>query len=759
MGKIATIPKTGDCELIIGTGAHCDIALSEPAYLPFISETHAMLRRRGKTYSIKDTNSRQGTFVNGHRIGGSWVRIALHDDISLGQCPFKVAGLLLRDQRVTLEACNLNYSIDTHDKGFLGAKHRRILTSEVSFRAEPGELVGIMGPSGAGKTVLLNLLNGALTPGKDAKGTLGAVVVNGRFSVHEDQELLRDFIGYVPQDDMLVPELTVRQSLAYSLELKYADTGIEPKFKAARIESTAQKLGFLGDKTGQYLDTLIGSADTRRGLSGGERKKANIAHELIKNPLLLFLDEPTSGLSSVDSDNIISLLKGLCQTDKTTILMTIHQPSEGSFNLLDKVLILNYGGTVGFYGTPADAVSYFQGKAGVRIGNRNPAEFILEALDRWSHAETPKNAYENTIHARKYAPQTDHARSAGEGHAARSFTLTGAMRQFATLFRRNLSVTKADTGNLWFQVLQPVLIAALLLASFAGFRADYHQEDHDDRVAYYLVKDSPSQGLVFNSQKRSEASAWAEHVDNGRRLSVGAANRLGAVYFLMLVSAIWIGIINTCREIVGEKAVLGREGRSYLRISSYLCAKFIYFSVMSTLQVGVIVMAVKFALLPAMPLWFMWGLMALTAASAAAIGLTLSSAVNSQRTALTAVPMVMIPQLLFGGLVRPIRYLDSEGLAALDGLHHVMLQKWAFLAALLGGDRQGIQVLEKVVDLAHFDAARRLSYKVLSLVDLFFGKGLGNGPDGMSIALAGIAVQTLVLLAVAYVLLRRKYVR
>ncbi len=751
MGKTTTIPQTGDCEFTIGTGQQCDIALTDPAYLPYLSESHAALRRKGTTYYVKDTASSQGTFVNGRRVGNRWERIALHDDITLGTCPFKVAGLLLRDQKITLEACNLNYAI--------GGKQARTLTDDVSFRVEPGELVGIMGPSGAGKTVLLNLLNGALSPGQNANGQPGAVVINGRFAVHQDQDLLRDFIGYVPQDDMLIPELTVRQSLDYSLELKYADSGIAADFKKQRIEETACKLGFTDEATDRYLDTLIGSPDTRRGLSGGERKKANIAHEMIKNPLLLFLDEPTSGLSSVDSDNIVALIRGLCHTEQTTTLMTIHQPSEASFNLLDKVLILNYGGTLAFYGRPEDAVSYFQATAGVRTSSRNPAEFILETLDRWPGSEAPQATFRKTVHYQKYAPKESPARNAARKQVPRSWSVGGFVRQFTTLFRRNLSVNKADRGNLWFQLLQPLLIAGLLLACFQGYPQDYAKESRDDRVAYYMVKNSGSGGLQFTSQNRTEAMQWADLEENQTLVSVGTANRVGAIYFLMLVSAIWIGIINTCREIVGEKAVLRREGRSYLRISSYLGAKFSFFSILSGLQVGVIVCAVKWFLMPAMSFGFMWGLMLLTAASAASIGLALSAAVNSQRTALTAVPMVMIPQLLFGGLVRPIRYLETEGLALWNGLHHLMLQKWAFLAALLGGDRQDLQVLEKIVAFSHYDATKRLSFDVLSLVEQFFGRSVGGCASGMAVALVGILVPTLLLLGLAYVLLRRKYLR
>lgn len=747
MSQIANIPKTGDFEIAIGTNAACDIALCDAVFRSFISDRHAALKRRKNSYFVRDLGSSQGTFVNGFRVGRRWTRIALHDNIYLGECPFKVTSLLLRSQQVSLQARHLHYAIS-------GRGSRRELTRDISFKVGAGELVGILGPSGSGKTVLLNLLSGAATPTPNEDGQRGVVTLNERFSLHDEKDLLKDFIGFVPQDDILIPELTVEQSLAFSLELKYADSGIAKAFKQQRIESTVEKLGFTGKKKKQFLGTAIGSPDTRRGLSGGERRKVNIAHELIRNPLLLFLDEPTSGLSSVDADNIVNLLSQLCRTDKTTIITTIHQPSAAAFARFDKVLILNHGGRLAFFGPPDKAVEYFERQAGRTSGNRNPAEFILEAVDQWSQPKPPEEAFRATALAAQVMPTGAWTPPADAAATVCRDTACGGARQFVTLLKRNLCVSRADIGNLWFAFLQPLLVAALIVLCFHGYQGDYQQQTRDERIVYHIVQNS-GQGLSLTQRNLKKATTWANAAANRHYLDSGSANRIGAVYFLLIVAALWVGIINTCREIVGEKAVLKREGRSYLRMSSYLLAKFVFFALLSSLQVGVIVLGVKAGLMPRLPGWYFWGILSLTAACATSLGLALSGLVATQRMALTAVPLLLIPQLLFGGLVRPIKYI-APGFA---WVHDLMLQKWAFLATLVDRNALGIQVLDKATDFNNYDITQRLVYHLETLAEMYFGSAAAVPDAALKNALVMMTGQGLAVLLLAYVLLRIKYTR
>ncbi|MDQ2656729.1 MAG: ATP-binding cassette domain-containing protein, partial [Bacteroidota bacterium] len=238
----------------------------------------------------------------------------------------------------------------------------------------PGKLIGIMGASGAGKTTLLNVLAGLEKPGK------GEIVING-LNVHTEKEKLHGVVGYVAQDDLLVEELTVYQNLYFNARLCLA--GCEEAELCKRVMETLTNLGL-----DQRKDLKVGNA-LEKTISGGQRKRLNIALELIREPAILFLDEPTSGLSSRDSENVIDLLKELSLKGKL-IFVVIHQPSSDIFKMFDKMIIMDTGGLPVYYGSPVEAVSYFKkgthqvdsnrGQCEV-CGNVNPEQIfnIIEA--------------------------------------------------------------------------------------------------------------------------------------------------------------------------------------------------------------------------------------------------------------------------------------------------------------------------------------------------------------------------------------------
>ncbi|HPV56889.1 MAG TPA: ATP-binding cassette domain-containing protein, partial [Tenuifilaceae bacterium] len=213
-----------------------------------------------------------------------------------------------------------------------------------SFTAYSGQLIGIMGGSGVGKSTLLNLLNGNLKPAN------GKVLING-YDINENKAELEGVIGYVPQDDLLVDELTVYQNLYYNASLCFSNID-------------KQALSELIDKTLNDFD-LVEARDLRVGdplnkyISGGQRKRLNMAMELMREPSVLFVDEPTSGLSSMDSERIMLLLKKQSFKGKI-VFANIHQPSSDVFKLFDKIIVLDHGGRPIFQGNPMDAVVYFK---------------------------------------------------------------------------------------------------------------------------------------------------------------------------------------------------------------------------------------------------------------------------------------------------------------------------------------------------------------------------------------------------------------
>src|SRR5258708_24569434 len=251
----------------------------------------------------------------------------------------------------------------------------------------PGKLIGIMGASGAGKTTLLNVLAGLEKP------TQGQILING-FNIHSEKKRVRGVIGYVSQDDLLIEELTVYENLYYNAKLCFANFTEEELHK--RVMAVLANLGLdqrKDLKVGSTLDTTI---------SGGQRKRLNIAVELIRKPAVLFLDEPTSGLSSRDSENVIDLLKELSLRGKL-IFVVIHQPSSDIYKMFDKMIIMDTGGFQAYYGTPVEAVTYFK-KATNQVdsnrgqcetcGNVNPEQIfnIIEAkvVDEYGQSTTKR---------------------------------------------------------------------------------------------------------------------------------------------------------------------------------------------------------------------------------------------------------------------------------------------------------------------------------------------------------------------------------
>src|SRR6056297_4243587 len=248
--------------------------------------------------------------------------------------------------RILFEAKNIKYQFKSGATGL----------HTLNFSEESGHLVGIMGASGAGKSTLLNVLNGTSKP------TEGKVQING-INIHTEEEEIEGLIGHVSQDDLLIEELTVFQNLYYNAKLCF-DNYSEEQLKEA-VETVLENLGLL-----EISDIQVGSPLNKK-ISGGQRKRLNIALELIREPAVLFLDEPTSGLSSRDSENILDLMKELTLKGKV-VFAVIHQPSSDIFKMFDKLLILDQGGYLIYDGEPIESLIYF--KSSIQHANWNESE-------------------------------------------------------------------------------------------------------------------------------------------------------------------------------------------------------------------------------------------------------------------------------------------------------------------------------------------------------------------------------------------------
>jgi len=397
-------------------------------------------------------------FPRGGAIRGEGISPIYYSDV--------VAGFVL-DARENM----VNFTVREIEFRFRKSTHG---IKNFSFQGSSGQLVGIMGGSGSGKSTLLKVLNGGLKPSS------GGIYINGR-NLYKRSTELEGMIGYVPQDDLLVEELTVHQNLLFNAKLCLdGHTSLE-------IE---QAVDFLLKELDLYdaRDLKVGSP-LNKYISGGQRKRLNIALELIREPQLLFVDEPTSGLSSTDSENVIALLKD--QTLKGKLVMcTIHQPSSELFKQFDHLIVLDRGGYPVYSGNPIDGITYFKKLTG-RVdasesecgtcGTVNPDE-ILSVMECRDVDEF--GAYTSR---RKYPPEewySHYQENIQKGIVLKSekipvpalkFKVPGALRQFMIFFKRNLLSKLADR-----QFMSIALLVAPILALILGFFSKYvsgHEHD------------------------------------------------------------------------------------------------------------------------------------------------------------------------------------------------------------------------------------------------------------------------------------------
>lgn len=368
-----SIGLSGDFEILIGSSKGCGIRLT-PAEVPGITKKQAILKRIRDRLFIKDLVAKTGIFINGQRLPKKqWIEIiprsSQPNEIKFGQVPIGIDAQLFRGRsRVGIATTPLYYSAAG-----------KVICNGAYLQAQPGTITAIMGAAGCGKSTLLDLVSGYRLPDQ---GQVWINKFNEFIPVHQQYGQVREWLGYLPQDDVMIPELTVYQSLNYCLRLQFIDLGTE--IRDHLIRQTVQSLGFQAEqRLEKFLHTVIGSVQAGiRGLSGGERKRANLAHELIAMPLILLLDEPTSGLSSVDADNIMELLQRLTKQQELTTIITIHQPSRDTFkHRFDNLLLMNQAGSLTYYGPSQQATPYFQTITATEARDRNPAEYLLEILN------------------------------------------------------------------------------------------------------------------------------------------------------------------------------------------------------------------------------------------------------------------------------------------------------------------------------------------------------------------------------------------
>jgi len=529
--------------------------------------------------------------------------------------------------RIVFRADGIEYHFPNGRKGL----------HELHLAETSGKLVGIMGGSGSGKSTLLNLLNGNLVP------TRGRVTING-IDVHRERDRIRGVIGHVSQDDLLIEELTVYQNLFFNAKLSFGDLSDEQI-----SERTLRMLHTLG--LYETKDLKVGSP-LEKTISGGQRKRLNIALELIREPSVLFVDEPTSGLSSRDSENIMDLLKELALKGRV-VFVVIHQPSSDIFKLFDRLLLMDQEGSPVYYGDPVDAVVYFKRVTGQvdcdqgqcqACGNVNPEQIfnILEArlVDQFG-AETDQrrispDAWNEVFRAQMEVrvQQVPDERSIPKS----TFTIPGRLRQLKVYLLRDLLSKLANRQYVLINLLE-----APVLAFFMSFFLRYTSGD----TYVYRANENMPQYL-----------------------------------FIAVIVALFLGLTVSAEEILRDRRMLAREKFLDLSWLSYLASKLGILFGISAIQTGLFVLVGNAVLGIDALGWVHWLVLFSTSCFANALGLNVSATFNTAKVIYILIPVLIIPQLLFSGIIvrfdklHPI--FGSEKSVPLIG--NVMASRWAYEA-------------------------------------------------------------------------------
>lgn len=530
-------------------------------------------------------------------------------------------------QKITFTAKNVSFKFKNSNNGL----------HDFNLSEETGQLIGVMGGSGAGKSTLLNILNGNMKPDE------GEVLING-YNVHLEKDKIKGVIGFVPQDDLLIEELTVYQNIYYNAKLCFAN------YTEQQIEDAVKKV--LQDLDLFEIRDLKVGGPLNKFISGGQRKRLNIALELIREPDVLFVDEPTSGLSSMDSEMVMDLLKEITLKGKLAIV-NIHQPSSDIFKLFDKILILDKGGYPIYYGNPVESLIYFK-KAINHVnadegecrccGNVNP-EQVLQIIETKVVDE-----YGKLTRSRKFTPyewfkyykeNLDNnfiEKDFKKEIPSNNFNIPSRFKQFKIFIIRDVLSKLTNKQYVLLNFLEAPVLAIIL-----GYFTKYIAGDN----------------YIFSENEN-----------------------LFAYLFMAIVVALFLGMTVSAEEIIRDRKILQREKFLNLSRLSYINAKVVIMFLLSSIQMITFVLIGNTILgIKGLTFEYYWILFT-TSCFANMLGLNISSALNSVVTIYILIPFILVPQLLLSGVivkfdklhksVASVRYVPIAG--------DLMTSRWAFEA-------------------------------------------------------------------------------
>jgi ABC-type multidrug transport system ATPase subunit/pSer/pThr/pTyr-binding forkhead associated (FHA) protein/ABC-type multidrug transport system permease subunit len=616
--------------LRIGRDPANDLVLDDPN----VSRLHAEVVRDGERLMLRDLGSRNGTRVD----GAITDRAPLVAGSEIGIGPYRLlfdgTQFIARDERGALRLDAERLSVRVKGKEIL---------ADTTLSVEPNELVVVIGESGSGKSTLIKALAGVSRPSG------GTVTVSG-----EPVAARLTDIGYVPQDEIVHGGLTVREALRYSARLRLprdaTDGDVEESVQRVMDELSLR----------EHAGTRIAS------LSGGQRKRAGVATELLSRPSLLFLDEPTTGLDPGLESRMMHLLRDLADESRAVVVVT-HATK--NLRLCDRLIVMGRGGHLCFEGTPDEALTFFEVE---------DFDDIYVALD-----ETDTDHWRGRFAERREATAPDEVATrevAVERVARRD---SEPLSHGGVLARRYLRLLARDPRNLAILIGQ----APLLALAIAG---------------------------LFGADTFSR--------------STGSPSDAAQLLFFLVITATWLGAIASSREIIRERSVFERERAVGVGLGAYMVSKMAILALLSAVQVGLlvgIVLVLRPLDEPAGAYVTLVVELLLTGWAAVALGLVVSAGVRSQEQATSFIPLVLIPQLLFGGAIVPIAAMA----APLDTLSSAVFARWSFAGVGTAIDMNGRMAAKPGPASAYgpsfFDLGALPTAVILSLFTAVFLLGAG----------------------------------
>ena len=565
--------------ITIGRDSSSDIVINHIS----VSLKHATITEKNHKFIIKDNNSTNGIMINGELLTGE-ISLKERDVILIANAKliFYKNNILYQtyDSGVSLEAADITKTVKVKGK-------KKDISQHVSLSIKPGQFVAFVGGSGAGKSTFMNCISGVSRP------TSGKVYVNGN-DLFKNYAVLKNIIGYVPQQDIVFTDLTLKDMLKYAAELRMPDDATEEE-KKNRIKAVLETVELTGKE-----DVMI------KNLSGGQRKRASIAVELIADPKLFFLDEPTSGLDPGTERSIMKTLRKMADSGKTIILVT-HTTL--NLHLCDKIAFFGTEGRLCFSGAPNEALSFFN---------------VTDFVDIYTLLNEDTKTWYDKFNNSEYK---DHITKEDSGKTTKEKNKKSFAKQFLTLSKRYAKTIINNKQQLLLLLAQAPIIAYLLSL---------------------VVTDN-----LFNSYDEAKT-----------------------LLFAMASASIWLGLLNSIQEICKERVILQKEYMANLKLSAYLGSKMLIQCLLGFIQA--VLLVTTFSLLVEVPStgvvtsWYLETTIVCftTIISASSLGLVVSSLSKNSSVAMSFAPLLLVPQLLFSGMLFPL-----EGVV--DKISYFILCRWS----------------------------------------------------------------------------------